>query len=105
MGAGTGSVGQKQSHFHKIETFSCQIDTSGEQFDEGRFIEALKQSVESDLNQSKAKIDKDKLEERSFILEYSLQDVSGRVEISGRKAMGNFYTVKADIDEKTGEAK
>lgn len=106
MGGGTGSVGRKESHFHKVETFSCQInDDSAEQFDEGGFIAALKQSVETDLNQSKAKIGSDKLDERSFILEYTLEDVRGRVEISGRKDMGNYYSLKAEVDERTGGAK
>ncbi|HUS09628.1 MAG TPA: hypothetical protein VMZ30_04105 [Pyrinomonadaceae bacterium] len=106
VGGGTGSVGRKESHFHKVETFSCQInDDSAEQFDEGGFIAALKQSVEADLNHSKAKIGSDKLDARSFYFEYTVEDVRGRVEISGRKDMGNYYSLKADVDEKTGEAK
>ncbi len=106
MGGGTGSVGRKESHFHKVETFSCQInDDSAERFDEEGFMAALKQSVETDLNQSNAKIGSNKLEARSFYFEYTLEDVRGRVEISGRKDIGNYYSLKADVDEKTGGAK
>jgi hypothetical protein len=106
MGGGTGTVGRKESHFHKVETFSCQInDDSAEQFDEEGFMAALKQSVETDLNQSNAKIGSNKLEARSFYFEYTLEDVRGRVEISGRKDIGNYYSLKADVDEKTGGAK
>jgi hypothetical protein len=106
MGGGTGSVGSEESHFHKVETFSCQInDDSAKQFNEEGFLAALKQSVENDLNQSKAKIGNNKLDARSFYFEYTLEDSRGRVEISGRKDIGNYYSLKADVDEKTGGAK
>ena len=107
VAGGTGSVGKKASHFHKVESFSCQMTgDSAEQFDEGGFIAALKQSVEIDLDQSKAKIiGGDNLEANSFYFEYTLEDIRGRVEISGRKDMGNYYSLKADVDEKTGGAK
>jgi hypothetical protein len=55
IGTGTGGVGRGESHFHKVESFSCQID-SAEQFDEAGFMAALKETVEAELNKSKAKI-------------------------------------------------
>ena len=105
-GGGTGSVGRKESHFHKGESFSCQID-SAEQFDEGRFITALKQTVEAELNQSKAKIiGSGNPDATSFYFEYTMEGTRGKVEVSGRKTPGNYYSLEADLDENTNsEAK
>ncbi|SRR6266496_2846810 len=104
IGTGSGGIGRKESHFHKGESFSCQM-TDDEQFDEAKFIQALKQSVEADLDESKAKIvSSDNLDATSFYFEYALEDIRGRVEISGRKGPGKYYSLKADLDEKKGEA-
>jgi hypothetical protein len=89
----------------KGESFSCKM-TDAEQFDEAKFIQALKQSVEIDLNKSKTRIvSSDYLDATSFYFEYALEDIKGRVEISGRKIPGNYYTLKADLDEKKGDSK
>jgi hypothetical protein len=106
MGGSTGSVGRKASHFHKVESYSCQMtDDSAEKFDEGSFIAALKKSPETDLAQSKATITGETLDAGSFYLEYTLEDIKGKVEISGRKHTGNYYSLKADLDETQGETK
>lgn len=105
MRTGTGGVGRKQSNFHKAESFSCQL-TDAEQFDETKFIQALKRSVENDLDNSKAKIVKSvDLDVTGFEIEYSFEDISGRVVISGKRDPGAYYTLKADLEEKRGEAK
>ena len=104
MRSGVGGIGRKGAHFHKGEGLSCQM-TDDEQFDEAKFIQALKQSVETDLDESKARIvSSDNLDATSFYFEYALEDIKGRVEISGRKGPGKYYTLKADLDEKKGEA-
>lgn len=96
IGIGAGGVGKGPSHFHKGESFSCQI---GEQFDQGKFIEALKRSVEKDLDASEAKIiSSDSPDVTKFYFEYTVAEINGRVEISGTRS-GNYYTVKADLDE------
>jgi hypothetical protein len=98
-------VGRKQSNFRKGESFSCQL-TDAEQFDETRFIQALKRSVENDLDDSKAKIVKSvDLDVTGFEIEYSFEDIRGRVAISGKKDPGTYYTLKADLEENRGEAK
>ena|ERR1700730_12925716 len=100
-GGSTGSVGRKESHFHKGESFSCKID-SAEQFDEGRFIAALKQTIESELNQSKAKIiGSANTNATSFYFEYTREGTRGKVEVSGNKTLGNYYSLNADLDENT----
>jgi len=107
-GGGGGSIssfGRKESHFQKGESLSCQM-TGAAQFDEGEFLQALKHSVEMDLEQSKAKIiSSAKVDAQSFYCEYALEDIRGRVEISGRIVPGNYYSLKADLEEKRGEAK
>ena len=105
-GGGGGSIstfGRKESHFQKGESLSCQM-TGAAQFDEEEFLQALKQSVEIDLEQSKAKIiSSAKVDAQSFYCEYALEDIRGRVEISGRIVEGNYYSLKADLEEKRGQ--
>src|SRR5438552_17282700 len=80
MGIGKGGVNRRESHFHKVESFSCQID-SAEQLDEGGFIAALKQTVEAELNKSKAKIiGIGNPDATSFYFEYTMEDTRGKVE-------------------------
>lgn len=103
IGVITGASGKGPSQFRKGETLSCQI-TDAEQFDEAKFIEALKTTVEEDLDTSKAKIvSSDNPEATEFYFEYALEDVKGRVQISGTRS-GNYYSLNAELEEKT-EAK
>src|SRR6266850_5434880 len=89
IGTGTGGIGRNESSFSKGESFSCQM-TDAEQFDEAKFIQRLKQSVETDLDESKAKIiSSENLDGTSFYFEYAFKDIRGRVEISGRKLPGD----------------
>jgi hypothetical protein len=105
IGGGSGGVGRKHSSFHKGESLTCQL-TDVEQFDEAKFIQALKRSVETDLEGCKAKIVKSAdVNVTGFDIEYTLEEIRGRVEISGNKDPGNYYSLKADLEEKSGEAK
>jgi hypothetical protein len=106
IGTGTGGVGRGGSHFHKGESFSCLID-SAEQFDERGFVAALKQTVETELDQSEAKITASaNRDASSFYFEYTIKGIRGKVEVSGRKTPGNYYSLVADLDESTNsEAK
>ena len=98
---GGGGFGQKESSFHKGESCSCQI-SDADQFDEAKFLQALKESVEKDLDASKAKITSSKNPEaNSFSVEYTLGDTAGRVEISGTRSAGS-YSLQAQLNEKKG---
>jgi hypothetical protein len=100
IATGAGGFGRNSS-FHKSEGLACQI-SDAEQFDEARFIQALKESVEKDLDASKAKITSSKNPEaNSFSVEYTLGDTAGRVEISGTRSAG-YYSLQAQLGEKTG---
>jgi hypothetical protein len=98
MGGGSGA---KEFHSHKTESFSCQLKAaSAEQFDEAGFISALKQDVEKDIIDSGAKVvDSGNFKTNSFYFKYTLENVEGRVEISGKK-IENYYNLNADLDEK-----
>lgn len=96
---GTGGVSKNQSNFTRTESMGCQI-ADATQFDEAKLIQALKQTVEQDLGASKAEIVKSESREaNSFSLQYTLEKIAGRLEISGTRS-GNFYILKADLQEK-----
>ncbi len=97
---GAGGIGKDQSNLRRTESMGCQI-AGATQFDEGKLIHALKQIIEQDLGASKAEIIKSESREaNSFSLQYTLEKIAGRVEISGKRS-GNFYTLTADLEEKS----
>lgn len=99
---GGGGVSSKEFHSHKGESFSCRLTSDGaEQFDEAGFIAALRQDVERGIEGSGAKvINSGKPDTGSFYFEYTLEDVAGRIDISGSRARGNYYSLTADLDER-----
>jgi len=97
---GAGGIGKNQSNLRRTESIGCQI-ADATQFDEGKLIQALKQIVEQDLGTNKAVIIKSESREaNNFSLQYTLEKIAGRVEISGKRS-GNFYTLTADLQEKS----
>ena len=102
-GGGFGRVSDDHS-FHKGESLGCRI-SDAQQFDEAKFLQALKESIEKDLGASDAKITSSKNTDATrFLIEYTLGNSIGRVEISGTRAPGNYYSVSAELDEKTGKS-
>ena len=100
---GTGGVGQKESNFNRLESLSCQI-RDVKAFDEQKFIQALKASVEQDLKDSKATIVSSKnADATSFQLEYALSNVKGTIDISATRGPDRFYTLNANLNEKSKE--
>ena len=101
IGTGAGGIGGTQSSYQKGEGFSCQISDMN-QFDEAKFMQALKQSLEKDLETIDAEITTSKNNDASsFFIEYVLGKTSGRVDISGAKSAG-YYSFDAKVTEKTG---
>ena len=100
---GTGGVGQKESNFNRLESLSCQL-TDVDAFDEPKFIQALKATVEKDLKETKATIVSSKnADARSFQIEYALDNVKGTIDISATRGPDRFYTLKANLNEKSKE--
>lgn len=101
IGTGAGGFGQTGSTFHRGESCSCQI-SDVDQFNEAKFIQALKETVEKDLDASQAKITSSKNPDATrFSIEYTLGNAVGRVEISGTRSAG-YYSLQAQLDEKKG---
>jgi hypothetical protein len=101
IGGGVGGFGRKEFQSHKGESLSCRLSDSAAKFDEAGFIAALRRDVERDITESGAKIvDSGNPDASSFYFEYELEDARGRVEIAGRKISVDYYSLKADLDEK-----
>lgn len=100
-GGGGGGAGGKGFRFHKGESLSCRLDGGGEKFDEASFIAALKEDVEGDLGESGAKItDRGAPNVSAFSFEYEHGAGRGRVEITGRRIRDEYYSLKAELDER-----
>ncbi len=101
MSMGTGGVGIQGSNFSRLDTVACQI-TDPEIFDEAKFIEALRESVLKDLQEYKATVvGPQKTDGKGFVLEYGLTDVAGTLKVSGTRGPARFYTLEANLDEKS----
>ena len=101
-GGGGGGGGRREFRHHRGEAFSCRIRTDeGEQFDEAEFIASLKEDVEKDIIASGTKItDRGTPDASSFYFEYSIENIQGHIDISGKKVKNSYYSLRADLDEK-----
>ena len=98
IATGAGGLGGGSS-FSKGEGYTCQISDT-DQFNEAKFIQALKESVEKDLDASKAKITGSKNPDATrFSIDYTVGKTAGHVEISGTRSAG-YYSLQAQLDEK-----
>ena len=105
MTAGTGGVGQAGSNFSRVDSIVCQI-TDAELFDEAKFMEALKESVLRDLSEYKATvIGNNNPDPKGFYLEYGLRDVTGAVKVTAMRGPERFYTLQANLTEKSRDSK
>lgn len=100
ISVGTGGFGKQGSNSSKLESLGCQI-SDAEIFDEAKFIQALELSIEQDLNAEKATIVSKTVDANSLNIEYSLNDVAGIVKISAKTGPMRFYTLEADLKEKS----
>lgn len=102
IGTGAGGIGGTQSTFHKGESFSCQISDAA-QFDEAGFLQALKATVEKDLTANDAKItSSNNTDATRFSVDYVMGSTSGRLEISGTRVPGGYYSFNSTLNEKSG---
>lgn len=106
-GIGGGGVsfgfGRKEYHSHKGDGFFCRLKTTTlEHFDEASLITALRQDVERAIVQSGAKvIESGNTDSTSFYFSYSIDNALGRVEISGKRIRNDYYSVRAELDERS----
>jgi hypothetical protein len=107
IGGGGGGVsfgfGRKEYHSHRGDGFFCKLKaTALEHFDEASLIAALRQDVERAIDQSGAKvIESGNPDSASFYFAYSIDNALGRVEISGKRIRNDYYSVRAELDERS----
>ena len=104
-GGGRSSGGGKEFHLHKSESFTCRIKTAeGEQFNETEFITSLREDIEKEIEASGAKIvDRGAVDTGSFYFQYLIGEIQGRANISGKRVRDDYYSVKAELDERNRE--
>jgi hypothetical protein len=84
----------KQASFHRSESCSCRI-ADVDQFDEAKFIQTLKESVEKDLGGTGAKIVKSiNSDARTFFVDFLLDDTTGHLQISGTQTSATLTASK-----------
>lgn len=103
LGGGGGvvsSVGRKQSSSNKSSSFSCQI--GADSFDEAAFAASMKADVEKEIIRSGAKImNQGSSDPAGFYFEYGEGQIHGRISIVGKKSGGKYYSLEANLDEKS----
>ena len=105
VGGGGGGAGGREFRHYKGEAFSCQIKRNeGERFNEEELIGSIKEDIEQDITASGAKItERGNPDTSSFYFVYRLENIQGRVSISGKKVRDEYYSLKADLEEKGEE--
>ena len=99
-GSVVSGVGRKQSSSNKTSSFSCQI--GADSFDEAAFTAFLRADVEEKLIHSGAKIiNQGSSDPAGFYFEYAEGQIHGRISIVGKKSGGKYYSLEANLDEKS----
>lgn len=98
---GFGLRGGAQSHSFKGDGFACRLKSdAADRFDEARLIDALRLDVEKSLADNGAKIvERGNPGPASFYYAYTIGNIQGRVQVSGKRSGGDLYSVQADLDE------
>ena len=100
----SSAIGREGSHFRKTESFSCYI-SNADQFDQNKFVNVLKQEVESDLKDAKAKITSSQDHDATFNIDYEIGETEGSVKIEGRLDPAHNFTVTAELSEDRAKSK
>ena len=92
------SLGWTRFKSHKGDELKCRLK-SNEDFDEAKVFTTLKLNVERALHDNNAQItDTVSSSVSNFYFDYTLQNVRGRVQVSGDRD-GRDNTLRADLDE------
>jgi hypothetical protein len=110
-GGGTGSEGifsrsggvGGRIHFHsqKDDAISCRL-TSGEltSANEEMLIVSVRRQVENLLRTYGASIkETGSRNARSFYFAYAIKDIQGRIQVSGTRIGGDYYSLQAELEE------
>jgi hypothetical protein len=103
VGSRAGGFGCGGMHFqsHKSDSFACRLQSdSFASADEDRFIASLKKPIEDSLRKYGANIkESGSSEPRSFYLSYAINDIQGRIKVSGQRIGVDFYNLQANLEE------
>ncbi len=101
-----GSVGRKGSSTTASSSFSCHMsDADGNSFDEAAFIASLEMDIERQIRDSGATINgKGSSDFTGFFIEYAERDIHGRITINGKTTGGGYFSLYANVNEKTENA-
>jgi hypothetical protein len=102
IGGGGGGEGGREFSHHKGEAFSCQVKTGeGERFSEEELMASIQADVEKDITASAATIiDRGNPDASTFYFVYTVENIQGLISISGKKVRDEYYSLKADLEEK-----
>ena len=101
IGSRAGGLGSRGAQFnsHRSDSWACRLQVS-DALDEGRLFSALKLDIERSLRGTGAQITQTGSSgPANFYFAYNVKNVRGRVELSGTRSGGVYYTVRADLDE------
>lgn len=100
-GGGVGFTGVGGSRHQKADSFGCRIKSdAGAQFDETELVNSLKEDVEREIRASGAQILDGGDMGGGFYFGYGLGDIQGRIDVSGKRARGDYYELEATLEEK-----
>ena len=103
IGSRAGGFGGGGMHFqsHKSDSFACRLQSDTlASADEERVIASLKKPVEDSLRRYGANIkESGSREPRSFYVSYAINDIQGRIQVSGQRIGVDFYNLQADLEE------
>src|SRR6185369_8762325 len=103
IGTRAGGFGGGGLHFqsHKSDSFACRLQSGTlASDDEDRLIASLKKPVEDLLRTYGANIkESGSREARSFYVSYAINDIQGRIQVSGQRIGVDFYNLQANLEE------
>jgi len=103
IGSRAGGFGGGGMHFqsHKSDSFACRLQSDTlASADEERLIASLKKPIEDSLRKYGATIkESGSREPRSFYVSYAINDIQGRIQVSGQRIGVDFYNLQADLEE------
>ena len=89
------------SRFHKTDSFALHLTTGGfAKAAEEKFLSSLKADLQDEIVKSGARVAASGyLETPGCYVEYGEEGIHGRIEISGRRSGGAYYTLTATLSE------
>jgi len=103
IGTRTGGLGRGGLQFqsHKSDSFACRLQSdSFASADEDRLIASLKQPIENSLRTYGANIkESGSSEPHSFYVSYAINNIQGRIQVSGQRVGVDFYNLQANLEE------